>query len=112
MQSKRNTACKRAETEIDEKYGKKEVRGIRAIKSIAVVIAVCFVCASIYSFINSVDGKISYALLLITLVTTVQGARPFLGKNNWAINLFKRYLNKEKRAALDKRKREYLSLLE
>lgn len=75
-------------------------------------VALCFVCASIYSFINSVDGKISYALLLITLVTTVQGAWPFFGKDNWATNLFKRNLNKKKRVALDERKKKYLSLLE
>lgn len=112
MQSKRNSACKRAETEIDKEYAKKEIKGIRTIKNVAVVIALCFVCASIYSFINSVDGKISYALLLITLVTTVQGAWPFFGKDNWAINLFKRNLNKKKRAALDERKKKYLSLLE
>ena len=112
MQRKRNSACKRAETEIDKEYAKKEIKGIRTIKNVAVVIALCFVCASIYSFINSVDGKISYALLLITLVTTVQGAWPFFGKDNWAINLFKRNLNKKKRAALDERKKKYLSLLE
>ena len=91
---------------------KKEIKGIRTIKIVAVVIALCFVCASIYSFINSVDGKISYALLLITLVTTVQGAWPFFGKDNWATNLFKRNLNKKKRVALDERKKKYLSLLE
>ena len=91
-------------------YTKK--KGIRTIKIVAVVIALCFVCASIYSFINSVDGKKSYALLLITLVTTVQGAWPFFGKDNWATNLFKRNLNKKKRVALDERKKKYLSLLE
>lgn len=112
IQIKRNKACKRAETEIDDEYAKKEIKGIRTIKIVAVVIALCFVCASIYSFINSVDGKISYALLLITLVTTVQGAWPFFGKDNWATNLFKRNLNKKKRVALDERKKKYLSLLE
>ena len=74
IQIKRNKACKRAETEIDDEYAKKEIKGIRTIKIVAVVIALCFVCASIYSFINSVDGKISYALLLITclLYTSLQ----------------------------------------
>lgn len=112
MQSKRNAACAKAEMEIDEEYAKKEAKGIRTIKSIAIIIALCFVGASIYSFIASVDGKISYTLLVVALVTTVQGAWPFFGKDNWAIKRFKRNLNKKKRAALDKRKKKYLSLLE
>ena len=32
IQIKRNKACKRAETEIDDEYAKKEIKGIRTIK--------------------------------------------------------------------------------
>lgn len=112
FQSKRNAVCKKAEIEIDEKYNKKKTRGIITINAISAVMAVCFIVASVLSFINSIDGSINIPLIIITFITTLQGAWPLFGKDNWATKLFIRKLNNKKRAELDKTKKKYLSMLE
>ncbi len=115
INEKRNSACVRAETEVNTKFKKYDRFGCVIIKLIALLVAAAFVassCVQIYCNIKGINGEISYTLLIITVVTMVQGAWPFCTDNFWAIKLFRKRLEKEKMAQIDKKKKEYLSLVE
>lgn len=53
----RTAACKRAEKEIEEEYGRKEKRWIKIIKIAAIVIALLFSSASIYMIVMTGIGS-------------------------------------------------------
>lgn len=109
---KRNLACAKAEKEVEDAYKKFDRIGCTIIKVIAVFIASVFIVSSFLQLFCNVNGKVSYTLLVITLVTTVQGAWPFFSDNFWAIKLFRKKLKKKKMAQIDKKKKEYLLLVE
>lgn len=107
-----NWACAKAEKEVEDAYKKFDRIGCIIIKIIAVFIASVFIVSSFIQLFCNVNGKVSYTLLVITLVTTVQGAWPFFSDNFWGIKLFRKKLKKKKMAQIDKKKQEYLLLVE
>ena len=111
-QSQKNKACKQAEDEVDKEFDKKERRWIRAIKFVSVVIAVAFIAGSVYVFFQQSEGSIKSVVFFLTIITTVEGALPFLSRDTYPIKWCKQYLQKKKLETLDVRKEQYLSLLE
>lgn len=109
----RTAACKRAEKEIEEEYGRKEKRWIKIIKIAAIVIALLFSSASIYMIVmTGIGSPLSIATTFVALVTLVQGTGTLLIKDNWATKTVRRSLQRQKFKELDERKTKYLSLMD
>ena len=109
----RIAACKRAEKEIEEEYGRKEKRWIKIIKIAAIVIALLFSSASIYMIVmTGIGSPLSIATTFVALVTLVQGTGTLLIKDNWATKTVRRSLQRQKFKELDERKTKYLSLMD
>lgn len=109
----RTAACKRAEKEIEEEYGRKEKRWIKIIKIAAIVIALLFSSASIYMIVmTGIGSPLSIATTIVALVTLVQGTGTLLIKDNWATKVVRRTLQRQKFKELDERKTKYLGLLD
>jgi len=111
-QLQRNKVCKQAENEVGEEFKAKEKRGVFAIKFLSVVIATVFIVASFYSFVLQSESPGKWAILFVAIITTIEGAIPFLSKDNFLIRHYRRYLQEKKLQALDAKKERYLSLLE
>lgn len=112
LASKRNEMCRQAEEDVEDEYQRKENFWIRVAKCIAIGIAVLFIIASACSFFLQWNSKTRYFLLIVTFITTIQGAAPFFSENNWLIKFIHRGIQKRKYKALDIRKEKYLKLLE
>lgn len=109
----RTAACKRAEKEIEEEYGRKEKRWIKIIKIATIVIALLFSSASIYMIVmTGIGSPLSIATTFVALVTLVQGTGTLLIKDNWATKTVRRSLQRQKFKELDERKTKYLSLMD
>lgn len=109
----RTAACKQAEKEIEEEYGRKEKRWIKIIKIAAITIALLFSSASIYMIVmTGVGGPLSIATTIVALITLVQGTGTLLIKDNWATKAVRRSLQRQKFKDLDERKTKYLGLLD
>lgn len=112
QKNKQNELCVRAEKEVEEEFKKYEKYGCNTIKVIAVIVAIIFIVSSIIQFVYNNNGKISYTLLVVTLITTVQAVWPFFRKRFWATDLYRKWLDKKKIECIDKRKKTYLSVLD
>lgn len=112
IQQKRNVVCKQAEDEIDKEFEEKEKRGIKVLKVFSAILAIAFIAASCYSFFLQSKSPGRWALLLVAIITTIEGVIPFLSKDNFLIKYYKQHLRKKKLLALDVKKEHYLSLLE
>lgn len=109
----RTAACKQAEKEIEEEYGRKEKRWIKIIKVAAIAIALLFSSASIYMIaMTGIGSPLSIATAIVALVTLVQGTGTLLIKDNWATKAARRTLQRQKFKELDERKTKYLGLLD
>lgn len=104
--------CKQAEDEVDKEFDAKEKRGVSTIKIFSIVLAIAFIAASCYSFIQQSENFGKWAILLVTIITTIEGIIPFFSKDNFLIRSYKYHLQKKKLRVLDARKEHYLSLLE
>lgn len=111
-QQQRNKVCKQAEDEVDKEFDAKEKLGVGTIKFFSVVLAIAFIAASCYSFIQQSESPGKWAILLVAIITTIEGVIPFFSKDNFLIRSYKYHLQKEKLQALDAKKEHYLSLLE
>lgn len=112
IQDQRNAVCKRAEREMDEEYAQKERNVVNVIKITSVVAAIAFIVASVVSLCYQWGSPINLALLVVAVVTTVEGVLPFLAKDTLVIKWAKNYLKKMKMIDIDKRKEQYLSVLD
>lgn len=109
----RTAACKKAEKEVNEEYGRKEKRWIKIIKIAAIAIVLLFSSASIYMIVmTGIGSPLSIATTIVALVTLVQGTGTLLIKDNWATRAARRTLQRQKFKELDERKRKYLGLLD
>lgn len=108
----KNKVCKQAEDEIDSEFDAKEKRGVCIIKLLSAIIATAFIAASCYSFALQSESPGKWAILLVAIITTIEGAIPFMSKDNFLIKHYKRHLQEKKLQALDAKKEHYLSLLE
>lgn len=107
----RNRVCEQAENEIENEFMIKEMRYCRVINLIFGILSIVFIGASIYSFVSQSREIIQWSVLIVTVVTTIEGVLPFFSKDNFFTRYCKRYLQKKKIKALDDRKDKYLSLL-
>ena len=112
LAAKRIEVCKKAENEIEKEYNTRKKIGVGVIKGIAICIAVFFAIASYCNYVTSSASEPNYLLLFITIITTVQAIWPFFAKDFWATKLYKKWLNKRKLSALDRKKEEYLAIVE
>lgn len=106
-----NKACKRAEDEVKEEFANKEKVAIIKIKVLSAVIALLFVIATTVSFMSQIEQIVKWAVLFVTIVTTIQAILPFFSGNNWMVRIVKRKLKKEQLEELDRRKEKYMSLV-
>lgn len=109
---RRNALCQKAEEEIEDDYKKKEQRIVNTVRFICAVIAALFVGASVISIVSQWSSSAIAAILLVAIVTTYQGAKPFFSKDNWFIKKIRLKLRKEKLIAIDQRKAQYLAILD
>lgn len=112
LKNRKNRACKQIENQVEQEFLSKEKKGIIVVKLISVLVAIGFVVASLISFLSQWDASVKIPLLIVTLISTIQGVQPFFSKNNFAIKFVRSYLRKKKLNELDKRKSEILSILE
>lgn len=87
-QARRNDVCKRAEQEVEHEYEGKERRQIKGVRIISAIIAAIFVVASVVSLYMQ-WSKAIVPLLIVTVVTTIQGACAFFNKENFLIKCVK-----------------------
>lgn len=72
-----NRACKRAEDEIENEFAEKEKIAIKKIKVMSAFIAILFVVATVASFLSQIGGSVKWAVLVVTIVSTIQAVQPF-----------------------------------
>ncbi len=109
---RRNSLCKKAEEEIEEDYKKIEKRIVNLVRFVSVAVAVLFIGASVISLISQWSSPVVIALILVAVVTTYQGTKPFFSKDNWIIRKTMQKLQKDKLKAIDQRKAQYLAILD
>ena len=90
----------------------KEKKGIIAVRTVSILVAIGFFVASFISFLAQWETSVKTPLLIVTLISTIQGVQPFFSENNFAIKFVRSYLRKKKLNELDKRKSEILLILE
>lgn len=110
-QSRRNDVCKRAEREVELEYEGRERRQLRGVRIISAIVAAIFIVASVVSLCMQWNKAI-LPLLIVTVVTTIQGASAFFSKENFLIRYVKKRLSYKKVADIDSRKEKYLSILD
>ena len=110
-EAQRNAACKRAEEEIESEYKNKERKRVTIGRLLSITIAIIFIAASIISFSSQWSSPAKYATALVAIVATYQGTKPFFSKDNWIIKRIKQKLQAEKLKSLDKKKTQYLEIL-
>ncbi len=109
---RRNAVCRKAEEEIEDDYKKKENKIVNIVRVVSVIAAIVFIGASVVSFLSQWSSPVIVALLLVAIVATYQGAKPFFSDDNWIIKMVKLKLQKDKLKAIDKRKEQYLAILD
>lgn len=112
QQAKRNNACKRAEQEVEREYLEKENKYVKWIRIMAVVVAVVFIAASAISLLFQWNTPIAVAVIVVSIISTIQGACPFFNKDNFLIAHTKKRLLRKKIEEIDRRKEKYLSILD
>lgn len=111
QQAKRNNACRQAEQEVEREYLEKEYKYVKWIRITAAVVAVVFIAASAFSLLFEWNTPIKVALLVVSIISTIQGACPFFNKDNFLIAHTKKWLLRKKIEEIDRRKEKYLSIL-
>ena len=71
-----------------------------------------FIAASIASVIFQWSNRAIVAIVIVTIVAIYEGIALFLSKNNIIIKKAKAIIQKKKINAIDKKKAEYLSILD
>ena len=108
----KNNACKKAEQEVEAEFTKKENFWFNVVRVVSIVFAVAFVIASIAVSVSEWDSPLRWPLLLVSLVGTAQGALPFLSNGELIRRIIRRCLQKMKYAAIDRRKAQYMDILD
>ena len=108
----RNLVCRKAEEEVEQEYKLKEESWINFVKRCSYLAAAAFLVATIVSLIEQWETSTQIVLLIITVVSTIQGIMPFFAKETWITRLIHQYLERKKLAEIDARKDKYLSLLD
>lgn len=111
LRYQRSAACKQAEDEIAAIFQRIESYAILFVKLVSVIIAALFVGATIYSYRIQVSDEVKIAAIITTIITTTQAVIPFFGKDNFFAHKVKKFLEKKKISASDKRKEKYLLII-
>jgi len=112
LEEKRIAACKKAEDEVQQKFKKIEKCCTSLIKLFLIAFALVFIVFSVLNVAHEGVSNISFALIFVAFVTTVQAVRAIYSDQALIIRIFKQKLNKYKLNKIDKRKTYYLSFLE
>ena len=76
------------------------------------VVAVVFIAASAISLLFQWNTPITAAVIVVSIISTIQGAYPFFNKDNFLIAYTKKRLLRKKIEEIDRRKEKYLSILD
>lgn len=106
-----NDACKHAEQDVEKEYAEKERKSVTRIRIIATALAVVFIAASIISVCSQWKSPIIIALIVVAVITTIEGVIPFFSKDNAVIKWKKRQLSRKKMKETDLRKEKYLDII-
>lgn len=108
----RSNACKKAEQEVEKEFAEKEDALFKVIRGLSVVVAIFFVVASVVVFASEWDNPLRWPILIVSFIGTAQGALPFLCNGKLIRKIISRCLKNKKYAAIDRRKAQYMDILD
>ena len=108
----KNSICKQIEKTKEETFNKIEKFVVNAVRLFLFLIAIGFVVASIVSFVSEWPSSTKWALIIITVISLIEGVIPFFSRDCVVVRCVKKIIKVIKIRSIDKAKRNYTSIPE
>lgn len=113
LKEKKNLACKRAEEEVLAEYKRIEAHWLNTGKWASIIVSALFIISCVIVTMSSHTSIVMrIASWVVAIVTTIQAVASILCKDNFLNKLIKKKVEDKRLEETDKRKKQYLSLLE
>lgn len=114
--SRRSSACKQAENEVNKVYRKKQQLWLGMIKTLQVLISIVILVVTVSQIATAYKESSSWAWPIFAgialIISAIQTVSSLMNQDNWLNRRIKKALEERRRKTVDKRKEKYLAILD
>lgn len=114
--SRRNSACKQAENEVNKVYRKKQQLWLGMIKTLQVLISIVILVVTVSQIATAYKESSSWAWPIFAgialIISAIQTVSSLMNQDNWLNRRIKKALEERRRKTVDKRKEKCLAILD
>lgn len=114
--SRRNSACKQAENEVNKVYRKKQQFWLGMIKTLQVLISIVILVVTVSQIATAYKESSSWAWPIFSgialIISAIQTVSSLMNQDNWLNCRIKKAFEERRRKSVDKQKEKYLAILD